>query len=472
MESIPSSLEQAFDPEQFRKLGHDVVDRLADHLTHWLDRKPDEAIPWESPASSLERWSDLAPIEMQTLFESVIDHSVKLHHPRFMGHQISPSLPIAAVAGLVTDLLNNGMGVYEMGIAGTAIENTVVKATAAKLGFNEGADGFLTSGGSLANLTALVAAFEQLPTTTAASQVAILVSEQAHYCVTRSAHLLGVEPGGIIRVATNDRYQMDLGAMRDACSRAEDAGRKIMAVVGSACSTSTGSFDDLTGIGEFCRAKGFWFHVDGAHGAAMAFSEKYRYKVAGIELADSVAMDFHKMLLTPAIISALIFRDEQKSYQSFRQKADYLWSQSSEDHEWFNLAKRTFECTKSMMGLKVYSIIRAHGFEVFDESVTRVVDLAQAFGTLIEERQDFALAVSPETNIVCFRYAPEDQQALSRINQEIRQQLLEEGRHYIVQTTLEGETWLRTTLANPMTELRDLNDLLERIEQIGQAKCS
>ena len=124
------------------------------------------------------------------------------------------------------------------------------------------------------------------------------------------------------------------------------------------------------------------------------------------------------------------------------------------------------------MGLKVYSIIRAHGFEVFDESVTRVVDLAQAFGTLIQERQDFALAVSPETNIVCFRYAPEDQQELSRVNQEIRQQLLEEGRHYIVQTTLEGETWLRTTLANPMTELRDLNDLLERIEQIGQAKCS
>ena len=472
MESIPSSLEQAFDPEQFRKLGHDGGDRLADHRTHWRDRKPDEAIPWESPASSLERWSDLAPIEMQTLFESVIDHSVKLHHPRFMGHQISPSLPIAAVAGLVTDLLNNGMGVYEMGIAGTAIENTVVKATAAKLGFDEGADGFLTSGGSLANLTALVAAFEPLPTTTAPAQVAILVSEQAHYCVTRSAHLLGVEPGGIIRVTTNDRYQMDLGAMRDACSRAEDTGRKIMAVVGSACSTSTGSFDDLTGIGEFCRAKGIWFHVDGAHGAAMAFSEKYRHKVAGIELADSVAMDFHKMLLTPAIISALIFREEQKSYQSFRQKADYLWSQSSEDHEWFNLAKRTFECTKSMMGLKVYSIIRAHGFEVFDESVTRVVDLAQAFGTLIEERQDFALAVSPETNIVCFRYAPEDQQALSRINQEIRQQLLEEGRHYIVQTTLEGETWLRTTLANPMTELRDLNDLLERIEQIGQAKCS
>ena len=169
-----------------------------------------EAIPWESPASSLERWSDLAPIEMQTLFESVIDHSVKLHHPRFMGHQISPSLPIAAVAGLVTDLLNNGMGVYEMGIAGTAIENTVVKATAAKLGFDQGADGFLTSGGSLANLTALVAAFEQLPTTTAPAQVAILVSEQAHYCVTRSAHLLGVEPEGIIRVATNDRYQTDV----------------------------------------------------------------------------------------------------------------------------------------------------------------------------------------------------------------------------------------------------------------------
>ena len=191
-----------------------------------------------------------------------------------------------------------------------------------------------------------MAAFEQLPTTTDPAQVAILVSEQAHYCVTRSAHLLGVEPGGIIRVTTNDRYQMDLGAMRDACSRAEDAGQKIMVVVGSACSTSTGSFDDLTGIGEFCRAKGIWFHVDGAHGAAMAFSEKYRHKVAGIEFADSVAMDFHKMLLTPAIISALIFRDEQKSYQSFRQKADYLWSQSSEDHEWFNLAKRTFECTK------------------------------------------------------------------------------------------------------------------------------
>lgn len=157
-----SSLAEAFDSEHFRELGHRLIDRLADHLQSVQQPNNDRVIPWQQPHESLAKWSHLERSDdVMDVFDQVIDNSIHLHHPRFLGHQISPPLPIAALASLVVDLLNNGMGVYEMGIAGTAIEQVVIKATARQLGFPTTAGGFLTSGGSLANLTGLLAARQQ-----------------------------------------------------------------------------------------------------------------------------------------------------------------------------------------------------------------------------------------------------------------------------------------------------------------------
>jgi L-2,4-diaminobutyrate decarboxylase len=254
--------------------------------------------------------------------------------------------------------------------------------------------------------------------------------------------------------------------------KAKADGKEVIAVVGSACTTATGSFDDLNAIASFCRKYDLWFHVDGAHGAALAFSGKYAQVISGIDQADSVAMDFHKMLLTPSITTALVFREGENSYRTFSQKAEYLFNK--EEPEWFNLAKRTFECTKLMIGFKAYSILRTYGTALFDEYVTWVCDLGFILADLVRERKDLDLAIEPFCNIVCFRYKGEgfSDPELNDLNEAIRQQMLEAGDFYLVQTRLKEKLYLRCTLTNPFTRSTDLEKLLDRVIETGESVVS
>jgi L-2,4-diaminobutyrate decarboxylase len=260
----------------------------------------------------------------------------------------------------------------------------------------------------------------------------------------------------------NTAMRTDL--LEDYYQKAQAEGLTVIAVVGSACATSTGSFDNLEAIGEFCRKNNLWFHVDGAHGGALAFSDAYRHLLKGIQSADSVAMDFHKMLLAPAITTALIFSDGNNGYHTFHQRAQYLWA-DAEQVEWYNLAKRTFECTKQMMSLKVFAVMYSHGLELWDAYVTQMCDLGKTMADLVTQRADFELAVTPQCNIVCFRYVPPGvaPESLNALNQAIRQQIIEKGDFYIVQTILRGNAYLRVTLANPFTSKEDLETLLNEV---------
>lgn len=469
-------LAQVYDPEAFRKMGHQLVNTLADHLDKSMRGQSERTIQWREPEATLERWQfdPHAPDpDTSEMFEAVLAESIHLHNPHYIGHQVSPPAPIGALAGMLSDFLNNGMAVYEMGIAGTAIEANVIKALAQQMGFDKQADGFLTSGGTLANLTAMIAARSikaegNVWQDGSTRPMALMVSEEAHYCVDRTARIMGWGEAGIIKIPANTRFQMRTELLGEYYQKATAQGIEVIAVVGSACSTSTGSFDDLEAIAAFCGKHGLWFHVDGAHGGASVFSQKYQHLVKGISLADSVVMDFHKMLITPSITTALVFKNGAHSHQTFSQKAQYLFAQATEP-EWFNLARRTFECTKLMMGLKVYAIWRTHGTALFDAFVTRMYDLGAAFAKLIKARTDFELAIEPECNIVCFRYrGNHDPEDINALNARIRKAIIEEGHFYIVQTQLRGETWLRVTLMNANTDEAVLTALLDKVEGLAK----
>ncbi len=279
---------------------------------------------------------------------------------------------------------------------------------------------------------------------------------------------MGWGDAGLIKIPTDDRFRMRVELLSDAILQATRDGIQPIAVVGSACSTSTGAYDDLAAIAKICREHDLWFHVDGAHGAAAAFSPRYRTLLDGVQDADSVVIDFHKMLLAPALATALIYRRAPDGYAAFSHQADYLWS-SRHDQDWFNLSKRTFECTKSMMALKAYCVLALHGQELIDESVTTLFNLAAKFADVIRQRLGWRLAVAPQANIVCFQYASNltDDNAISRLNSELRRRVVQAGRFYLVQTTLNGATWLRTTISNPLTSLDDLVALLDEIENLA-----
>jgi L-2,4-diaminobutyrate decarboxylase len=473
-----------YNPEFFRRVGHRLVDELADYLR--AARKGSmPVLPEPHPRNLAKQYQQPVPAEPCTQAEetflrrarAIIEQSVHLHHPGYIAHQVAPPLPAAALAELLTGVLNQSLAVYEMSPAATHIERETVRWLCDLIGWESGADGIFTSGGSLGNLTALLVARNRATEGAAwehgvgtGAPLAVLVGESAHYSVARAAGILGLGQESVLRVPLDRRYAMDVAALDYRYHRAVAQGRKIVAVVASASSTVTGTFDPLQAIGRFCRENGLWFHVDGAHGASVLLSPKYKSLAAGIELADSVVWDAHKLLFLPSLATAVLFRHGPHSYEAFRQQASYLFDRHPERD--FDLALRTVECTKRMMAWKLWLALQLYGTRGLGELLTHLFDLGRAFAALIKSQPDFELLTEPMSNILCFRHRPEggqsdvtDLEALNDHQVKIRRRVLESGEFFLVQTRVQEAVYLRTTLMNVHTTEQDLRRLLELIRR-------
>jgi L-2,4-diaminobutyrate decarboxylase len=478
--TLPSLLQQAFDSEIFRQQGHQLVDKLADYLQQVLRRPDLPVMPWFEPAELRQEWQQLLadplPVSFSELTEKLLQQSIHLHHPRCCGHQVAPPAPITALAELFSAFLNNSMAVYEVGPAGTAIEKAVLGWLAQRLGMPVASDGILTSGGSLGNLSGLLAARQECggsdPWQNGSRDglpLAVMVSEESHYSVSRALQIMGLGNQGLIKLPVNESLQIRPELLQPMLLAARANGQRVIAIVANACSTSTGTYDPLPEIGEFAKKSALWFHVDAAHGGAACFSPKYRHLVQGLEGADSLVLDFHKMMLCPALATAVLFRDGTVLNRIFSQKANYLLPEQQQI-PWQDIARNTIECTKKMLGLKIMMLLKTVGEGIFSEYITRTYDLARDFAAALKAEPDFKLAVEPQANIVCFRHQPGQVPAgqWGEYNARLRRQLVVHGRFYIVQTTIAGEIYLRVTLMNPFTDHDDLQELLAEIRQFGR----
>ncbi len=463
--------ESAYAPEEFRSLGHRVIDKLADYLKAAESRDMSVLSP-VSPEQLLRDWQPDFPAQgkdlLPDLLQSVLDHSTHLHHPGYVGHQIAVPMPAATLLEMVNALLSNGMAVYEMGQIQTILEHRVVEYLAKVAGFESSSGGILTHGGTIGNLTALLAARQagsghDVWTEGQREPLSVLVSDQAHYCIARSAQLMGWGDQGAWRVKSNSRYRMDRQNLEKALVAAREAGRQVIAVVASCCSTATGSFDPLEETADFCQEHGLWLHVDGAHGASLLLSPRHRDKLKGIERADSLVWDLHKMMGLPAMNTVLLFQDGRRSYEAFAQEAGYLFASDTSEEQWFNLGTRTLECTKRGMGMTAYIMLQTLGTEWFELHVDRLMELTGMLEGMLQAADDFELACKPEANIVCFRHLPGAEMSVEEMNAhqaKLRRKVVDSGEYFLVQTRLGDELWLRTTLMNPLTEEEDLRGLL------------
>ena len=243
-------------------------------------------------------------------------------------------------------------------------------------------------------------------------------------------------------------------------------GKIVFCVVGCSCSTATGSFDNLFSIASFAKNHGIWFHADAAHGGPTIFSERYRSLLQGIEHADSIIMDFHKMMSVPSLSTAVIFRQGWHANLTFSQNAEYLWQDQARD-EWYNSGKRTFECTKPMTIIHVYSLWRVYGQEIFQRQIDLQYDLAKSYAEYLSGLANFELLNQPQANIVCFRFNDNDTN-LNEVNKQIQLAIIKEGNFYIVGTTLHDNYYLRISLMNTRTTLDDLKKLTEVIMKMGK----
>ena len=444
-------------------------------------------LPQGDPDAMLQRWNLPIPTsakglgEAFTLLERTLAESIHLHHPRNMGHQLSAPLPLAAACDFVSALLNNSSAVYEVGPVETVMEARLVRWIAELAGFDPGrAGGLFTSGGSLGNLTALLAARQVMGKrkgigdpwrdgyAPGGPRPAVLVSAQAHYSVQRAVQIMGLGEQGVVGVGTNSALRLDPAALAEAYETARRAGREPIAVIANACSTATGSYDPLARIAEFCAVKDLWLHVDGTHGLGAILVPQYAPLLAGLARADSLVWDLHKMLRMPALCTAVVFRDKAHSYATFAQDASYLFRGTPEE-EWYNLGQRTIECTKLMMALKAFVCLQVYGTQYFADYIAGRYAMARRFHDLLKASTDFECPLPPQANIVCFRYVPArvSAAALDELQSSIRQKVIASGKFYITQTRLADGLYMRVTLINPATQDSDLEALLGEVRSVA-----
>lgn len=470
-------LKRAYNPEEFRKEGHKLIDQLANYLRECQGQSDMPVLPWKSPTNQYEDWKTYLNEEgtIAEFYQKFLDQSIHLHHPKFIGHQVAPPMPIAVLTDLMATFSNNAMAIYEMGPSSTSIERIVIEWLLNFLGWDENANGLLTSGGSLGNLTGLLAARQATKEydvweSGVSRDLAVMVSSESHYCVDRSIKIMGLGEKGVIKLPVDKKLRIDIDSLPKTLSNATNEGKKIMALVGNACSTSTGVYDLNDEMADFCLENRIWFHIDGAHGGAAIISDKYKYLTKGIERADSIVIDFHKMMLTPALTTAVLFKNGNTSYEAFAQKASYLLNKKGEIN-WYDGAGRTIECSKKPMGLKVYLMIKSYGKELFEAYIDRTYDLSREFATLIQHTPDLELATQPDSNIVCFRLLANgyDEKELNTLNETIREKIKVDGEFYIVQTVVNGNIYLRLTIMNPFTTIEILKDLLKKVKNAHTA---
>ena len=480
MSKTQSKIPVPFNPDDFRKEGHILVDTLSDYLEDALSGKEMPVLPWNDPDQLAEYFSfDSFGCEKESMdhfIKRIIENSIHIHHPHYIGHQVTSPLPATALVQFCTTLLNNGAAIYEMGPVNMAMEKNVVNWFGSAIGYPKGFDGIFTHGGTAGNLTAMLAA-RQVKTdyniwedgVKEKERPCYLISEQAHYSLGRNVKIMGLGNKSVIRVPVDKCFRMRTDLLEMLKKEAEQEGKRIISVVASSCSTATGTYDDLNAVADFCEKYDLWMHVDGAHGMGVLFSDKYKYRVNGIERADSVVIDFHKMLLVPSLNTLVMFKNGERSYETFAQKASYLF-QKSQKNVWYNSATRTIECTKSALGIIAYSALKYYGNDYYNQYIDSRYDLTSIFARLVRNNSQLELATEPESNIICFRFAPEgfDVTKVNQINSNIRDRIIKEGSFYIVQAELNGKIWLRLTIINPVTSEDDLKDLMNRVLTLGQ----
>jgi L-2,4-diaminobutyrate decarboxylase len=485
VDSVESDLNQRsarltarYDPDQFARQAAAITELLRDHLVRAASRQG-PVWPPAGPTEVLERWPEPELESTETLEQILADvlaGSTHQHHPGFVGQQLSAPPPFVGPVAMLAAILNNSAAIFEGAPVLIALERRVVTWMLRKVGYGEQAAGILTSGGSLGALTSLLAMRQaKLPHDVWQDGLwntqpgAVLVSREAHYCNRRACAILGFGERLVLPVETDANFAIDLGSLETAYHQAGSMGARALAVVANAGSTATGTYDDLEAIAGFCEEHDLWFHVDAAHGGSALLSSRYASRLRGIERADSIVWDAHKLMSMPGMCTAVLFRNHVHLDKTFRQQAAYLLSGPTTP--WYEPAGRNFETTKPAIVLPLYVGLRTLGVTYFGEYIDYIYDLARAFADELESRPDFELLVRPQCNIICFRYraAPEKTDALQL---RLREAVNLRGRFFIMRTTLRGVIWLRIVLMNPATRFGDLQALLDELADLsGPAEC-
>jgi len=487
-------LSDVFEPESFQEQSHTVVRRLVEHLSD----SSIKGLDLIDPAVLSKAAKDLMTSERDTIaafdekrLSEIVDlyirTGIQVHSPGYLGRQFSGVIPLGGVVDFVSAVVNQPSSFYEAAQLPNVAERLMADELNQFIGWDPDSFAMVTtSGGSLANLTALLAARNKAfpdfwshgspAGSNAGSQAAegqarpaIAVGADVHYSVSRAAGIIGIGESQIVRLPLNGDQQIRMDQVRPTLEAAEKRGLKVFCLVASAGTTSVGAFDPIGELGELARELNIWLHVDGAHGASLLVSDRLRHRLRGIEKADSLAWDAHKMMFVPAPCTLLFYRDKQDSLGAFRQHASYVFDEEPDPYTALDSGDKNFECTKRPMIMALWVLWAMHGRALFAEKIEQLCELTENLHQLLSGEPDFETVHRPEANILCFRYRPADlrDEDVHGFQVDIRNRIKHRGRFFISKVDIDGVAALRVVVMNHRITPEHFRLLLEEIRLVG-----
>lgn len=433
-----------------------------------LDPCPEEAVAFDGVLAELS--------------DAVLAHGVQTGHPRCAAHLQPPALMTAAAAELAIGLTNQSLDSFEGSPAATLAEDRLVRWLAQTLGL-PGGSGVLTSGGTAGNLLGLLLARERACARVSRADPAaglppdaarwrIVTSQGAHDSVRRSARLLGLGTGAVVAVATDAEGRIDVAALDATLDALAQARLTPIAIAATAGTTDLGAIDPLAAIADRARDCGAWLHVDAAVASAFALSDRLAPLLHGIERADSITADLHKLWFMPIGASALLVPDVAL-LRAVHHSSDYLNRPEDEAGGMLNLVGRSLDTSRRFDALKILVGLRSTGRRRLAAMLEHLVDLARRAGEIVDAHDELELLATPSTVMVVFRWRPaagvRTDDALDAANTAAQRALFARGEALVGRTRLDGRVALKLTLVNPLAGEEDVRGLLDLVARTARA---
>ena len=463
-ESLKSAMLPLEPDSEERRL---LAEKALKHALDYLDGIPDR--PANLPRSDVfsqrlepefpEGGRD--PDEVLAYLEQCVDRpGFATTSPRFMAYIPGGGLFHSALGDLLAATSNKYSGFTSASPGAVRLENSCAALLAREIGYPETSAGTLTSGGSMANLTAIVTAREAMD---AEGGGAIYSTRFAHYCVDKALHIAGRGRAPKRLIETDARCRMSATALEEAIARDVAAGVRPWLVIASAGTIDTGSIDPLDDIADVCARHGIWFHIDGAYGGLFAMCDEGRRKLKGIERADSVALDPHKTLFLPYGTGAVLVRDGVLMHRAFIASAEYI-RPLEESEVGLSPAELSPELTRHFRALRLWLPLQMAGLSAFRAAQSEKLALARYFHERLSSLAHFDAGPAPDLSVVAFRYCPDGVDA-DEASEALLRQVQEEGRVMLSGTRIDGRFHIRCAILSFRTHAEHVDEVIDALER-------
>ncbi len=459
--------------EEMKQYGYKIIDHIVDHFETQDTKKPVTIASREEMDSLLTEEIPNEPTAANQVLDFVMQHVIPnsniVSHAKSFSFVPGPSNYISAMADTIATGFNIFSGGWAASPAAAELEIVTMNWMLEVFGFpTKNGGGIFTSGGSMANLTALVTA-RRIKCGQDFSKATIYLSDQAHSSNIKAIKVIGFKKEQIRIIPTDIEFKLSLNKLKNAIAKDRLEGLQPFCMIASAGTTNTGTVDPLNEIADICKEEDLWFHIDGAYGAAAMLSNK-KPLLKGVERADSLTMDPHKWFFQPYEIGCLLVKDHNWLSSTFTEKPEYLRDVEGNESE-INFYDHGVQLTRRFRALKFYMSLKTFGLNTFKKAIQYNIDLAEQTEAILRKSRNWEI-VSPATlAIINFRFNPIDrnlnEKELDLINQNISNKIVFSREALLVTTVLQGQIVLRMCLINPRTTIQDIQNTLEKCEIYG-----